>query len=238
MNANEFRQTIERREKIRRRLALASFRLEMAEFERLWAIVSAHSQGMSIRDIAKQVGLGPTRVHQIISAPGADLMENALSVLREIGWPAPEDPTAQDQEQVVDRLSEEADLLLTCATWLEELEAGKRPVVNLRPAEDWPHTNNTLVDHARLIRMFRRIAHDIDELARARRISDLSSNNIDADLCLRRRHQLCEPPITPPGSRTNLHQARRAWEEYEQRLEKAGLPIPENPYRHLDRSLK
>ncbi len=159
-------------------------------------------------------------------------------MLREVGWPAPEDPTAHDEEQVADRLREEAAMLETCANWLEELTAGDRPIVNLRPAEDWPDTNHTAVDHARLIRMLRRIAHDIDELARASRIVDLSSNNIDADPCLRRRHQFCEPPITPPKIGPNIHHARRAWEGYENRLKKVGLPIPENPYRHLDCSVK
>jgi hypothetical protein len=238
MNPNEFREMSQRREKIGARLARASFRLEMAELERLWAIVSAHNEGMSIREIAKQVGLGPTRVHQIVSAPQADIVEEALSVLRELGWPTPEDPNTHDDEQLADRLSEEAAVLVTCAKWLEEIAAGQRPIVNLRPAEDWPDCNNTTVDYARLIRILRRIAHDIDELSRARRIADLSSNTIDADPRLRRRHQFCEPPITRPKVLTNIHQARRAWEEYEHRLKKAGLPIPENPYRHLGCSVK
>lgn len=85
----------------------------MAELERLWAIVSAHNDGMPIREIAKQVGLGPTRVHQIVSAPQADKMEATLSVLRELGWPTPEDPSAHDDEQLADRLSEEANVLVT-----------------------------------------------------------------------------------------------------------------------------
>ena len=78
-----------RREQIGLRLARASFRLEMAELERIWAIVSAHRNGWSMRDIAKRVGLSPTRVYQLISNPQAAFVENAMSVLREIGWPAP-----------------------------------------------------------------------------------------------------------------------------------------------------
>ena len=50
------------------RLARASFRLEMAELERLWAIVSAHREEMSIREIAKHMGLGPTRTTATIRA--------------------------------------------------------------------------------------------------------------------------------------------------------------------------
>ena len=238
MIPDDFRETCRRKEKICARLSRASFRFEMAELERLWAIVSAHREGMSVREIAKQVGLGPTRVHQLISDPQADLVEKALSVLREEGWPTPEDPTVNDAEHVVDRLNEEASLLVTCAKWLEELAAGQRPIVNLRPSEDWPDTNHTIVDQARVIRMLRRIAHDIDELARSRRIADMTSNTTDSDPCLRLRHKLCEPPITPPKLRQNIQQARRAWKEYEQSHTKAGLPIPENPYRHIYRSVK
>jgi len=39
------------------RLARASFRLEMAELERIWAIVSAHREGLSVRDIARGCSL-------------------------------------------------------------------------------------------------------------------------------------------------------------------------------------
>jgi hypothetical protein len=238
MNPVEFREIIHRNEKIRNRLARASFRLEMAELERLWAIVTAHNEGLSIREIAKQVGLGPTRVHQIVSDPRANLVEETISVLRAVGWPSPEDPLTGDGHQVADRIGEEAALLITCATWLEKLTSGQQPVVNLRPDADLPESNCTIVDHARIIRMLRRIAHDLEELARARRVEDLTSNPITMEARQFRRHQLCEPPITPPRPRPNILQARCAWEEYEIRLRKAGLPIPDNPYRHLDRSAK
>jgi hypothetical protein len=238
MTPDDFRKTCRRKEKICARLSRASFRLEMAELERLWAIMSAHREGMSVREIAKQVGLVPTRVHQLISNPQADLVEKALSVLREVGWPTLEDTAGKDEEQVADRLNEKAFLLVTCSKWLEELVEGQRPIVNLRPSEDWPDTNHTIVDYARVIRMLRRIAHDIDELARSRRIADMTSNTTDSDPCLRLRHKLCEPPITPPILRPNIQQSRRTWEEYEQSHIKAGLPIPYNPYRHINRSVK
>jgi len=60
------REEFRRQKQIRIRLARASFRPEMAELERIWAIVSAHREGLSVRDIARQVGLGPTRVHQLV----------------------------------------------------------------------------------------------------------------------------------------------------------------------------
>ena len=134
----ESREEVHRKEQIRTRLARASFRLEMAELERIWAIVSANREGLSVRDIARQVGLGPTRVHQLVASPQADCIEHALSVLREAGWPTPEDSVPGAEEQVADRLNEEATALISCAEWLRSLAAGERPVVNLRPSSDLP----------------------------------------------------------------------------------------------------
>ncbi len=73
----EPREQVQRQERIRTRLARASFRLEMAELERIWAIVSANREGMSVRDISRQVGLSPTRVHQLVTSPQADCVEHA-----------------------------------------------------------------------------------------------------------------------------------------------------------------
>jgi hypothetical protein len=177
-------------------------------------------------------------VHQLVSSPEAVLAEHALSALREAGWPCPEDPLHDQEELVGDRLSEEAARLVTCAKWLEEIAAGQRPVVNLRPIEDCPDSNNVIVDQARVIRVLRRIAADIDELARARRIADLSSIANDTDSRLRLRRLFCEPEIERPKARPNLHREQMAWKEYERQLKEAGLPIPENPYRHFDCSKK
>ena len=232
------REEVQRQERIRTRLARASFRLEMAELERIWAIESANREGMSVRDIARQVGLGPTRVHQLVTSPQADCVEQALSVLREAGWPAPEDPLPDAEEQVADRLTEEARALISCAEWLASLAAGDRSVVNLRPDNDWPDTDYVAVDHGRVIRVLRRIAHDLEELARTRRLKDLSSSANDADPRLRLRRRLAEPPIELSRSGKSIHQSRQAWADYEASLQRAGLPIHSNPYRHLDRSGK
>lgn len=232
------REEFQRQKRIRIRLARASFRLEMAELERIWAIVSAHREGLSVRDIAQQVGLGPTRVHQLVTSPQADCVEHALSVLRELGWPTPEDPHPEAEEQVADRLIEEAAALVSCVEWLESLATGGRPVVNLRPDEGSPETYYVTVDQSRVIRVLRRIAHDLEELARARRVEDLSTSANDADPCLRLRRRLAEPPIELSLRGTSIQQSRQAWEDYESRLQRAGLPIPSNPYRHFDCSVK
>lgn len=232
----KFREEVQRKERIRTRLARASFRLEMAELERIWAIVSAHRDGMSVRDIARHAGLGPTRVHQLVTSPQADCVEEALSVLREAGWPTPEDPLPGAEEQVADRLTEEAATLISCAEWLASLAAGERPVVNLRPDTDLPDSDYVLVDQDRVIRVLRRIAYDLEELARSGRATDMSSSENDADPRLRLRRRLAEPPIEISRRGMSIHQSRQAWEDYESRLRRAGLSIPPNPYRHLDRS--
>jgi hypothetical protein len=230
------REEFRRQKQIRIRLARASFRLEMAELERIWAIVSAHRGGLSVRDIAHQVGLGPTRVHQLVTSPQADSVEHALSVLREVGWPAPEDTRPAAEEQVADRLIEEAAALVSCVEWLESLSTQETPVVNLRPEDDYPETDYVAVDQSRVIRVLRRIAHDLEELARARRVADLSSSGNDAAPRMRLRRRLAEPPIELSRRGTSILQGRKAWENYEHRLQKAGLPAPLNPYRHLNRS--
>lgn len=230
------REEFRRQKRIRIRLARASFRLEMAELERIWAIVSAHREGLSVRDIARHVGLGPTRVHQLVTSPQADSVEHAQSVLREVGWPAPEDSRPAAEEQVADRLIEEAAALVSCVEWLESLSTQETPVVNLRPEDDYPETDYVAVDQSRVIRVLRRIAHDLEEPARARRVADMSSSGNDADPRMRLRRRLAEPPIELSRRGTSILQGRKAWENYEHRLQKAGLPAPLNPYRHLHRS--
>lgn len=127
--APKSREEFQRQALIRTRLARASFQLEMAELERIWAIVSAHRQGLSVRDIARQVGLSPTRVHQLITSRQADDAEPALSMLGEAGWPAPEELLPDAEEQVANRLTEEAMMLITCFGWLESHAAGETPAV-------------------------------------------------------------------------------------------------------------
>ena len=69
----------------------AAFRLEMAAVERTWAIHTAAAQGLCVRSIASAVGLGPTRVHQILTNNQGVPTEPAADGLRGAGWPAPED---------------------------------------------------------------------------------------------------------------------------------------------------
>ena len=81
------RERWQREQRLRARLRLAGVRLEAAEVERVWAVVSAHRQGLSIRAIAAAVGLSRARVHQLLGAPAAADIPARLNALRERGWP-------------------------------------------------------------------------------------------------------------------------------------------------------
>ena len=85
---------------------------------------------------------------------------------------------------------EEAAALVSCAEWLASLAAGKKPVVNLRPDTDLPDSDYVPVDQDRVIRVLRRIAYDLEELARSRWATNLSSSENDADPRLRLRRLL------------------------------------------------
>ena len=68
------------------RVSRAAWRLEQAERERTWALVSARAERISIRTLAAAIGLSSSRVHQLVADAGLD----ALGELRAAGWPAPE----------------------------------------------------------------------------------------------------------------------------------------------------
>ena len=59
-----------RERRVLARVSRAAWRLEQAERERTWALVSARAEGISIRTLATAAGLSPSRVHQIVAAPG------------------------------------------------------------------------------------------------------------------------------------------------------------------------
>jgi hypothetical protein len=69
--------------------------------------------------------------------------------------------------------------------WLDKLvRTGFPAVANLRPRADYPLRYNVVASHDRILRILGRIASDIDELARARRVEDLPT----------------KPPTLIPGS--------------------------------------
>ena len=171
-----------RQQHVLARVSRATWRLDQAERERRWALASAHAEGISIRTLATAAGLSASRVHQLVVAADCDALDAALGELRAAGWSAPEDPDfGEDAEldgrdTIADRLSDEVGWLRRCADWLAQLDAGGYPpAVNLRPACDWPDTAHVAVDLARVRAVLHRIAADLDELARARRVADLNT---------------------------------------------------------------
>jgi hypothetical protein len=51
-----------RERRVLARVTRAAWRLEQAEKERVWALVSARAEGVSIRTLGGAAGLSPTRV--------------------------------------------------------------------------------------------------------------------------------------------------------------------------------
>ncbi len=80
--------------------------------------------------------------------------------------------------------------------WLAHLDTdGYPPAVNLRPAADWPDRALVAVDLARVRAVIDRLAADVDELARARRVQDLNNAAVLPDPRAERRRRLAEPDL-------------------------------------------
>ena len=133
-----------RERRVLARVSWAAWRLEQAERERTWALVSARAEGISIRTLATAAGLSPSRVYQLVAAD-LDALDAALGELRAAGWPAPEDPDSEEdaelggRDSIAYRLCDEVSWLRQCADWLAYLDADSYPpAVSLRPAADWP----------------------------------------------------------------------------------------------------
>ncbi len=196
-----FQQRVRRERRLRERLRRAAFRLEAAQTERRWAIVSAHQQGLSLRQIAAATGLGPTRIHQLLGEAKREAIPVPLSRLQEQGWPAPAPAAAETSGQedvgaLAARLGDEAALLRACLEWLERLEREAFIAVNLRPEDD-PEREDVPFDRPRVLRVLRRIADDLDELARTGPTGDVPADLDAAAPHARHRRRLAEPPPVP-----------------------------------------
>ncbi len=134
--------------------------------------------------------------------------------------------------------------LRQCADWLAHLDADScPPAVNLRPSADWPDRAVVAVDLARVRAVIGRIAADVDELARARRVQDLTTAAVLADPRTERRRRLAEPDLEfrafcarkglPASSTLQLERAWDAWQaERYQRGETGQRPgYTDNPFR-------
>jgi hypothetical protein len=88
-------------------------------------------------------------------------------------------------------------------------------MVDLRPSGDWPDTYYVAVDLARVARVVLRIAADVEELARARRVADLDQAAVNPDARAERRRRLAEPPLAFPRHGTSSKQFREALYRFE-----------------------
>ena len=79
----ELRQRVQLEQRLIARLKTASIRFTDAQVERIWAIISAHQAGLSIRKIAGATGLSSSRIHQLLNAPEGKEIPVWLSQLRQ-----------------------------------------------------------------------------------------------------------------------------------------------------------
>jgi hypothetical protein len=208
----DVRQRVQRTQQLRERLHLAAVRLADAQQERIWAIASAHRQGLSIRQIATATGLSAARVHQLLHEAEAAAIPAWLSQVREQDAPsAPPNPS----HSCSSALAAEVSALRQCIGWLEQAERGEMVVVNLRPPTE-AETEHVLFDQARIRQVLVRIAADLDALARGD-WALLPARAVEAeDPRSRQRRRLAEPD--PPPRRLNAHEERAALRA------EAGLP--------------
>src|SRR4051794_3836956 len=187
---DEFHERIRREQQVAVRLRLATQRLDDAQRERVWAIVEAHQEGLSVRQIATATGLSSSRVHQLLGSDEAREIPRWLSQQRRRGRPSPPDVPA--------RLADELEALRRCREWLERLERGEAVVVNLRPETD-PETEYVAFDRPRVLRVLARIIADLDELAGHPPLADkepAEDENAEARRA-RHRRRLAEPDPPP-----------------------------------------
>src|SRR5713226_551215 len=164
--------TWRRERRVLTRVSRAAWRLDQAERELTWALVSARAEGISIRTLATAIGLSPSRVHQLVADADLDALDAALGELRAAGWPAPEHPDSGEdtelggRDNIAGRLSDEVSWLRRCAGWLAHLDADSYPpAASLRPSADWPDRAVVAAGLARVRAVIDRIAADGDELA-------------------------------------------------------------------------
>ncbi len=194
----ELHQRVYRKRQLKERLRTAALRSRDAQQERTWAIVSAHRDGLSIREIARVTDLSPSRIHQILTSPDTDEIPVWLSQLREQGWPLEQKASTEQpvESTLSDLLAAEVEALRRCISWLEQAERGETTVVNLRPDTDTV-TEFVMFDRPRVLRVLERIAADLDELAHSHSGAKTVTETSEEDTCTRHRRRLTEPPPQP-----------------------------------------
>jgi len=204
------RQRVQRTHQLTERLHRASARLTAAQQERVSAIVSAHQQGLSIRQIALATCLSAARVHQLLTDNAATDIPVWLSRLRERDWPGAESgATDPPGASLAATLTEEVTALRQCLGWLEQTERGETVVVNLRPDTD-PNPAYVVFERWRILRVLERIAADLDDLARPLDVPAPFAPP-DEDPQTRHRRRLAEPPLPPRQQSARDRQVRHGY---------------------------
>jgi transcriptional regulator with XRE-family HTH domain len=221
----ERRQRVRREKQLSNRLQLATIRLEAAQQERLWAIAAAYEAGLSMRKIATATGLSSSRVHQLLRDEESREVSQWLSQLREQkSSSADGKPTglSSPETDFQARLAEEVETLRWCIGWLEQLARGETVVVNLRVERD-PKTAFVAFDQARVLRVLKRIAADLDELSGRMTLTENNDAAVDTIAAnVKHRQRLAEPE--PELSSLSQREQRAIVRE------KMGLPPSYDPH--------
>ncbi|CAI7977011.1 conserved hypothetical protein [Frankia sp. Hr75.2] len=97
------------------------------------------------------------------------------------------------------------------------------------PQDDWPDTCVVAVRLPRVAAIRRRTAYDVEELARARRVTDLQTAALGEDPRAERRRRMAEPDLTFAAfcERTgtpwcSTDQGERAWTAYQAERRRRG----------------
>src|SRR5208283_2016189 len=174
-----------------------NIRFTDAQVERIWAIVSAHQAGLSIRKIAGAIGLSSSRIHQLLNAPEGKEIPVWLSQLRQSSRGAGGKKKRPESEtEIRSGLAREVEILRRCIDWLPRLERGENVVVNLRPDED-VETEFVAFDRPRVVRVLERIAADLDTLSLVPNDPHPDKESNHHDPRARHRHELAEPAPKP-----------------------------------------
>ena len=201
------------------RLRLATTRIKDVERERIWAIATAHSEGLSIRKIAEVTGLSSSRVHQLLHTDEARQIPGWLTDLPDSKIKMDAQSDGDDKlslRELQQQLADEGEIIRWCIDWLEQLTRGERVVVNLR-AESDPRTAYVGVDRLWVMRVLKRVAANLDQLSGT--LSPTSESEVEPNSIIagvKRRHRLAEPE---PELSSLSHREQRAILR-----EKMGLP--------------
>ena len=141
---------------------------------------------------------------------------------------------------ICDRLVDEVGWIRQCADWLTHLHTSEYPpAVNLRPDGDHPDRALMMADLPRVAAIVQRIAVDVDELARARRVADLSTAAALPDRRAERRRRVAEPDLDFREfcRRSKLPRSERSWDLFAaERYRRGETDVPSyeayNPFRH------